>query len=318
MDKRIRKTLKDIVAHTEPHKDAFVVPQFMALLERELQEPAHRGKAKNIASMFADEAAAVLSESPLYSGPLIRELFRSVLSCAENFGAARADLVEDLLFVSLRRFPEPERQKRGKQENARARVLQAALAEFSEKGFHISTIDSIAERAGIAKGTVYRHFKTKEDLFNALKEETIAEFVQLAREEVNANDDILAVLDRVITMYLEFFEKNSALFKIVTQEQKDFGREFSEKFINELITAFPGLKRTCWKASMQGRIKQMNYFTVFFGIVGFLNGVIQKWLHEGAQGSLIGEAATVKEILFYGLAVSEDRHDATPPLQVIS
>jgi hypothetical protein len=62
----------------------------------------------------------------------------------------------------------------------------------------------------------------------------------------------------------------------------------------------------------------MNYFTVFFGIVGFLNGVIQKWLHDGGHGSLIAEADTVKEVLFYGFAAPPDRIRETNPLKVIS
>ena len=62
----------------------------------------------------------------------------------------------------------------------------------------------------------------------------------------------------------------------------------------------------------------MNYFTVFYGIIGFLNGVIQKWLHEGAEGSLIGEIDTVKEVLFYGFVVGPIEKQKTTTLKVIS
>jgi hypothetical protein len=62
----------------------------------------------------------------------------------------------------------------------------------------------------------------------------------------------------------------------------------------------------------------MNYFTVFYGIIGFLNGVIQKWLHEGAEGSLLSEIDTVKEVLFYGFVVRPDATQKTTTLKVIS
>ena len=136
--------------------------------------------------------------------------------------------------------------------------------------------------------------------------------------EVTKDAGVLQILESVIKTYLGFFEKNSAFFKVIVQEQKDFGREFSEKFINVLILAFPGLKRACWKASRDGHLKQMNYFTVFFGMVGFLNGVIQKWLHDGGEGSLMAEVETVKEVLFYGFAVPPDQAEQTNPLKVIS
>jgi len=311
----LTKEIQKIVSQTRAHKDTFAVPELVAILRRELSQAR---SPVETALQFVDKTTQALAASQIYSANLVREFYRSVLELAAEFGIARETLLEDLLFQSLRRPADPGKSKRKKQKNARARIVKAALDEFSDKGFHYSTIDSIAERAGIAKGTVYRYFKTKEDLFNALKEDTLSEFVELAKNEVSRDEDILEILESVIRTYLGFFEKNSAFFKVIIQEQKDFGREFSETFINVLIQAFPGLKRSCWKASRAGSLKQMNYFTVFFGIVGFLNGVIQKWLHDGGQSSLLAEAETVKEVLFYGFAVPSDRANETNPLQVIS
>ena len=62
----------------------------------------------------------------------------------------------------------------------------------------------------------------------------------------------------------------------------------------------------------------MNYFTVFFGIIGFLNGVIQKWLHEGAEGRLLDEIDTIKEVLFYGFVVQADQAEHSGTLKVVS
>lgn len=95
----------------------------------------------------------------------------------------------------------------------RRRILQAALTEFSDKGFHASTIDSIAERADIAKGTVYRYFKTKESIFIALKEDTMSEFVELARKDLSVEEDVLKIIESIIKMYLSFFEQNSSFLK---------------------------------------------------------------------------------------------------------
>ena len=48
------------------------------------------------------------------------------------------------------------------------KILEAALEVFSEKGFHLATVDEIAERADLGKGTLYRYFANKETLFNEL------------------------------------------------------------------------------------------------------------------------------------------------------
>jgi AcrR family transcriptional regulator len=313
------KQIQKVISQTRVHKDTFAVPDLIRILKAELKKDTQgRRNREELVLQFVDRASQVLVRSPIYSATLMRDFYRSVLEASVEAGVAREELVEDLLFQNLRRVPDAERPRRRKQRDARARILQSALDEFSENGFHQATIDSIAERAGIAKGTVYRYFKTKEDLFNALKEDTMSEFVELAKREVTKDAGVLQILESVIKIYLGFFEKNSAFFKVIVQEQKDFGREFSEKFINVLILAFPGLKRACWKASRDGHLKQMNYFTVFFGMVGFLNGVIQKWLHDGGEGSLMAEVETVKEVLFYGFAVPPDQAEQTNPLKVIS
>lgn len=55
-------------------------------------------------------------------------------------------------------------------ERTRALLLDAAEAEFAEKGFAAATLDEIANTAGYTKGAIYKHFTTKEDLFLALSD----------------------------------------------------------------------------------------------------------------------------------------------------
>jgi len=45
------------------------------------------------------------------------------------------------------------------------KILEVAETVFAEKGFHATKVDEIASRAGVAKGTVYLYFKSKEHLF---------------------------------------------------------------------------------------------------------------------------------------------------------
>ncbi len=319
MSSTIQEQITAVIAKTKVHKDIFAVPELIRVLHAELAKHPHdETEREEIVLFFVQKATEAIASSPIHSDTLVRDFYRAVLDLAQSEAIPRETLLEDLLFQNLRKPGEHDKLKRRKHVDARAKILQAALDEFSEKGFHATTIDSIAERAGIAKGTVYRYFRTKEQLFNELKEDTIREFVEAARHDLSREEDILKIIESVIRMYLGFFEKNSAFFKVIVQEHREFGREFSDKFINELILALPGLKRRCWKASRAGRLKQMNYFTVFFGIIGFLNGVIQKWLHEGAEGSLVAEIETVKEVLFYGFVHRVDEPEKESSLKVVS
>src|ERR1700722_8679746 len=62
----------------------------------------------------------------------------------------------------------------------RERVLEAARAAFGAEGSDVS-LDEIARRAGVGPGTVYRHFATKEALFEAVIFDRIGELVEEAR-----------------------------------------------------------------------------------------------------------------------------------------
>lgn len=69
----------------------------------------------------------------------------------------------------------------------RERVLEAARAAFAEAGMAVP-LDEIAARAGVGPGTVYRHFPTKEALFEAVMIARVQDLVEDARARVTAAD----------------------------------------------------------------------------------------------------------------------------------
>ena len=77
-------------------------------------------------------------------------------------------------------------------------ILDAALLEFTEKGFVSARIDDIAQRAGMSKGGIYAHFKSKESIFLALLERVLA---PMAEPIVVADDEPVTVdllVERII------------------------------------------------------------------------------------------------------------------------
>ncbi|WP_417770359.1 TetR/AcrR family transcriptional regulator [Stappia sp.] len=60
----------------------------------------------------------------------------------------------------------PPRRRRRKEARP-GEIIDAGLAEFAENGFAATRLEDVAKRAGIAKGTIYRYFASKEDLFEA-------------------------------------------------------------------------------------------------------------------------------------------------------
>ncbi len=92
----------------------------------------------------------------------------------------------------------------------RGRILDAAIACFLEKGFDTTTIDEIADRADVARATVFNHFAEKRDLLSAYlnrrREELVALLRRETRADVGAHQQLYDALDLIAT----FNERNVA------------------------------------------------------------------------------------------------------------
>src|ERR1700704_3904064 len=65
-------------------------------------------------------------------------------------------------------LPKPVSNRAERTAERRAAIIEAALDEFISRGFTATRIDDVARRAGVAKGTIYLHFKDKESMFEEL------------------------------------------------------------------------------------------------------------------------------------------------------
>ena len=77
----------------------------------------------------------------------------------------------------------PQRRLREKLHQKRSElILEVAEEILIRKGYHHASMDEIAAQAGVAKGTLYQHFPTKEDLFFALIEQALTRFEQVVQQ----------------------------------------------------------------------------------------------------------------------------------------
>jgi AcrR family transcriptional regulator len=185
-------------------------------------------------------------------------------------------------------------------QHTREKVLNAALDLFYEKGFHLATVDEIAERAGVGKGTLYRYFANKGALFNELIKSRLEELEQSAEAVLDGQDDVLTMISKYVRIYFEFFDHNKRLYRLILQERLDLADQVQELYVKKVMRRIPLLKRKIRAASQQGQLKDVEFQTVFFGVMGFIHGVIQKWLMQDCSYPLVDELPTVMDVLFYG------------------
>lgn len=117
----------------------------------------------------------------------------------------------------------------------RQRLVRAALELFTTQGYHSTTTPQIARKAGIAEGTIYRHFAGKQQLLNELYRGAARWATQLVREAETASNaprDRLARLAELLVdgagrepgvVRLFFFQD---LATLLDEKSRDAGREF--------------------------------------------------------------------------------------------
>lgn len=229
--------------------------------------------------------------------PRLVEAFQKL---AEKKGIG-ADQFYSTLLARLVLEGEPEDNLRSlPKQSTKDKILDAALEVFSEKGFHSATVDEIAEQAGLGKGTLYRYFANKETLFNELVRLRLEELERNAWAVFDGQDDVLTMIHKYLHTYFAFFDHNQRLYRLIVQERPDVGDRVQDLYFKKVMRRAPLLMRKIYEASQRGVLKDIDFQTVFYGVMGFVHGVIQKWLARDCSYSLVEELPTVMEVLFYG------------------
>lgn len=103
-------------------------------------------------------------------------------------------------------------------ENRRASILAAARRVFARQGYAETVVDDIAGRAGIAKGTLYLYFKSKEEIFLAALIEDARRLGELTRERMQAADSWQDKVKAYILVRLEYLESHQDFLRIYLAE----------------------------------------------------------------------------------------------------
>jgi AcrR family transcriptional regulator len=99
------------------------------------------------------------------------------------------------------------------------RLLEAAAVEFGERGFHEAAITGITGRAGVALGTFYTYFESKEEVFRALVRDMSRATRAHVAEAVKGAPDRLAAERIGLAAFIAFVRRHPELYRIIEEAQ---------------------------------------------------------------------------------------------------
>ncbi|VEF49814.1 TetR family transcriptional regulator [Bacillus freudenreichii] len=165
-------------------------------------------------------------------------------------------LLEELLFEEEEFTPKQKK------------IVAAAIEIFAEKGYAATSTSEIAKKAGVAEGTIFRHYKTKKELLLSIVAPMMAKMIApFVIKDINRvldkdHDTLEDFLREMIKNRAAFMEKNKLLFRIIVQElpfQKELQAQFKEHIVAKV---YKRMERIVEHYQQNGEVVEMPTKTV--------------------------------------------------------
>jgi len=179
-----------------------------------------------------------------------------------------------------------ERRKREK-ESRKAAILKAARKLFFEKGFKPVTVESIARKAELSKGSVYLYYNSKEEIYAQILLNDIEKFNRKIENLFHNGDSAPEILYKLSNIYIDFFLHDTELFRILVTymlhtEDMNLSEEVNHHIVRMTNVAITIIEKIFQYGIEKGDFpRTVNLRQNRNAIWGLLNGIIALHLFTG-------------------------------------
>jgi TetR/AcrR family transcriptional regulator, fatty acid metabolism regulator protein len=179
-------------------------------------------------------------------------------------------------------------------------IIDAAIRVFARTGYYSSRVSDIAREAGIASGTIYLYFKTKDEILVTLFREKMAEWVGQVREAIVTERDPLARLRRIVTMHFTVLEQNPELAEVVQVELRQGHKFFRGASAHEVSAYFDLIGGVLEEGVATGQLrKDLPVKLATKMLFGAMDQLATSWV-LGKRGHRLTEATDAVLAIFLG------------------
>jgi TetR/AcrR family transcriptional regulator len=152
-------------------------------------------------------------------------------------------------------------------------IFEAAIKSFSRRGYHKTTMDEIAETAGVAKGTLYYHFKSKEEIFTFIIDEGVKVIENEIKDRTDYLDNPVDRLRMVCQVQLELVIKYLEFFKTVFSQI--WGDEERQNQLRGVVVRYYKLiEGYIREAADEGIVAKTNIEIIAFNFFGVMSSTV--------------------------------------------
>lgn len=184
----------------------------------------------------------------------------------------------------------------------REAILRAAIKVFARKGYFNSKVADVAGEAGIADGTVYLYFKSKDEILHSIFDRAMAEFIEDGRRKLEGIEQPAERLRRIAGLHLEKLGADRDLaivFQVELRGSTKFMQEFSAAGFAEYLDI---IRQTIESGQNSGAFR--NDLKPIVGakiLYGAIDEMVTNWILSKKSYSLAPMADEVMKVFLEGL-----------------
>jgi TetR/AcrR family fatty acid metabolism transcriptional regulator len=182
-------------------------------------------------------------------------------------------------------------------------ILKAATEVFARRGYFQSQVADIARAAGVAAGTVYLYFRSKDDLLVSIFERTMKDTLAAGQEAIADVSDASDRLRRIARLHLERMSRDrdlAVVFQVELRQSTKFMERFSSTYLREYIGI---IRDTIADGQAAGTFRREFNPTIAAKVLfGALDEMATNWILTRRKYSLAAQADEVIDLFLNGVA----------------
>lgn len=186
----------------------------------------------------------------------------------------------------------------------RDEILRNAIRHFARDGYFAADLDALAADVGCAKGTLYRYFPSKAELFQQSVDLVMRELIDATR--ACDSDDPLDQLRHAVRSYLAYFDAHPEYVELLIQERAAFRERKQATYFAYRESAVEHWTPRHLKLMEQGRMRRVPVDRVHDVIGDLLYGTIFTNYFAGRRKALEQQVTDVLDVLLNGLMERKD------------
>ncbi|BBB33365.1 TetR/AcrR family transcriptional regulator, fatty acid metabolism regulator protein [Thermotomaculum hydrothermale] len=189
-----------------------------------------------------------------------------------------------------------------KKEEKKRKIIDAAIKIFARNGYFNSRVSEIAKEAGVADGTIYIYFSSKEELLSAIFDEALQVFVEESKKLLEDIHDPIEKLKKIVFLHLKHLGANRDLamvFQIEFRHNIVFMERLSK---TRLADYFKIIEGVILEGQEKGLFKELNPRFCAKILFGIIDEMVTSWLIANKNYKLEKDADILVNTFVYGIA----------------